>query len=216
MRKNKELEMMDIQVLQAEKTYQEIMNAYEKYRFLKHDINHHLGTLNQLATNGSIEDVRKYLNALNERIPQKQSVHLCKDLQLNALLLNYQEKMELNEIDFRSKVNIDNITKETSLDLCIILGNALENALENCDGEKKIELTCIQNNQQIHITVSNSFHGNINIDDKGILVSTKQNKNSHGLGTKIIKNFIENTNGWISFNSNNGYFKMDAIFNIKI
>ena len=104
--------------------------------------------------------------------------------------------------------------KLPATELCLILNNALENAVEACmklpEGDRKIKVQAAVKQKRFLLRVSNSFNGVIN-ETAGLPVTEKEGK-EHGYGLSNIIRAAQRRKGSASYRTENGYFVLDVEF----
>lgn len=93
------------------------------------------------------------------------------------------------------------------IDLCVLLGNILDNAIEACEksSEKNIEVSIYSDSTKLIITVINNIDFSV-LNDNPELNTSKTDISSHGYGVKTIKSIAEKYNGQASFYEENNKF----------
>lgn len=116
-------------------------------------------------------------------------------------LVNYKYSIAKRfDIDFSVKLDIPVHLPFDNADMCIILGNVLDNALEanmrgNID-KKYVKLNMRMDTNNLFIIVENSFDGKIKTDTKGHVITLKTNKvEEHGLGLGSIQKAVDKYSG---------------------
>ena len=107
----------------------------------------------------------------------------------------------------------------TPVDLCIIFGNTLDNAIEAClkidnDKVKSIYVTVKQNNDYIFVTFTNPTFENDEIKNNTIATS-KDNHDIHGIGIYSIKQVLKKYDGHINLHCENNLFTTEIDFCIS-
>ncbi len=166
----------------------EIANMVETARILRHDCKHHLHVAQILLETGKIQEAREYLLAFGTKCDEGTFPMYCANPCVNALLNGYR-KRSLNEgIEFSAMVELPENPPMDNFELCTLLGNLLENALEACrkapEGLRRIMLNGAPQGNQLLISVKNTFDGTV-IKEEGHIVSRKGE--SGGLGIRSIR-----------------------------
>lgn len=102
-------------------------------------------------------------------------------------------------------------------DLQSLFGNAVDNAIEYLSAidEKDyrfLKITTLQANKFVKLTFENYFNGKIRLDKDGLPITTKNNSDFHGFGTKSLKKIAEKYKGMINFSANDNIFKVTFVF----
>ena len=104
--------------------------------------NAHLATLSSYLENRQIKDAQDYIATLREHQTDRILIANTHNSTIDALLNQKAQVAKKNNIDIRFKVNDLSGTKVAPMDLVIIIGNLLDNAIEAClklpAGEREI------------------------------------------------------------------------------
>lgn len=190
----------------------EILRKWQDQAILyRHDLKHHLNHLNACISDNNLEDALKYISDVCNEIENAKIVRYSENESLNLILSSYATKAEEREIHSEFNVSIEDFGRFTVPDLCSLLSNALENAIQACehitDSNKRfIQLRMYSKNKKLCIDIRNScqteplFH-------EGFPVSDAQ---GHGFGTKSMAYIVEKYNGICQFTINKGVFIFQA------
>lgn len=114
-------------------------------------------------------------------------------------------------IEFICKVNIITSIKADELELCRIIGNGLDNAIEGCQRSdapsKHICFSISEEREKLMLVISNTSDK----VDAVTLSSTKKEKGLHGIGISSIKSSVERLGGLVKFDYSDGVFKLNII-----
>jgi hypothetical protein len=214
---NKEkLQFMQKQFQVQEEHYKEQEQRQYEINEFYHNMKNYL-----LAVEGYIDD-EKY-NEAKEKIKQAndslyseshsriKTGNTCLDALLNAKMI----KIQKGNIKFDYSVRIPHILSIDYIDLCIIIGNALDNSIEACEkiviGIKKISLTCVQTGNYISIIIMNTTEKNVGIGKIHDCVTTKPDNGFHGYGLQSIRHIAERNKGNVIIEQQNNTFKLKII-----
>ena len=178
-------------------------NAYAHLRQLRHDMKHHLSTLQTLIDHGQTSEASTYMQMLlsSSRISRSEDISHTGNLVIDALINDRYAYAAKNGIRFQTNLNIPDRLSLNAGHLTIILGNLLDNALEAClefscpskagtflkqnlveSGAPWIKLAIHYGKGLLTITVQNPYIGSRIPDSNGHFHTTKSNPQSHGLG----------------------------------
>ena len=100
-------------------------------------------------------------------------------------------------------------------DLCIVLGNALDNAIEACLRgevlEPYVELKIKYDVGNLIIIVENSFDGTIKKNHQGKILTRKKKIKNHGIGIDSMKRVVEKYHGFFDVEDSDGKFRLKCI-----
>lgn len=211
---------MNYEILQQilsdrEKSIEEAKILYQSIRSMRHDLKQHNGVILTMLYNKRYEKAIKYLEEydgiVNENILNKV---FCNNDVVNYLINSKYKMCREREIDTYFFIKND-IPAVSDLDLCVLLGNALDNAIEGCCSNQKkeiyLELRLIDNFFMIIVknTICNSVLAN-----NPQLNSTKKEKGKHGLGIASMREVIKKYKGSIDFREENGLFCCNILLDI--
>ncbi len=128
---------------------------------------------------------------------------------LMSALINYNRgRLDNGGIDFDCYVDLPTELRVSDVDMTIIMGNLLDNAIEAClgvDDKRYIDLDIDYGYGRINIVMKNSFNGKDKIVDNHVQTS-KEDKEFHGYGLRNIKKTVEKYNGSFTISGNNNEF----------
>jgi hypothetical protein len=161
---------------------QRINEMYDKLRILRHDFKYHLSAARNMLRSGETQKADEYLNGVEEQLAGTEVPKYCGDAVLNALIDSYAERCRLMQIEFSVKIAIPESVDISSHDMCIIIGNLLENAVEACSRLKNgrsIKLQTQNKPPRLLIMVQNSFDGTV--QRKGMTIVSAKADGGYGL-----------------------------------
>lgn len=162
---------------------------YDKLRIMRHDYKHHLNAARKMLSNGNVDEANQYLNVAENKLSESEMRSYCENTVVNALVASFDERCTRLNIKFSVDISILNTDKVPNYELCIIIGNLLENAVEACEKMEHgrvIELAAQNMPEQLLLMVKNNFDGTI-FHDEGTPVSGKANG---GFGLRSVREVI--------------------------
>jgi hypothetical protein len=194
------------QRLYEEKNIDNIKNMFERIRILKHDMKHYNDSImSKIVDMPEISQVQRkyiseilaYVGDIDEMINSIKSTIYTENKFIDSLL-NYKIGLAV-EKNIKVEVIVDkNITGVSDVDLCCILGNLLDNAIEACENgnikDKIIVLHITVKNSCLLICVKNSISESV-ICNNPNLNTSKRDREIHGMGIKSIKSIAEKYSG---------------------
>ena len=196
--------LIEIKNDMLQKSLDDTERAFDLWRQSVHDYKNNIISLTQLAEDGNIEEIKKYLKKENALIDTKMFYIKTGNDMVDAMINTEQKIAEQKGIIFVVNAAIPRKCRVNAIDLANILGNLIDNAIEACEREDNtyIDINIKQNNKFLMIVIKNSF--------RGILMehmeTTKDNKMFHGIGLKSVKNIVKKYGGEISFDSEENEF----------
>lgn len=210
---NERLEQLDRDLAAQKQFYEAKLTTENEIRSLKHDMNGHLSTLSSLLNDNKFEEAASYLAEIVKLHGERKNETLCDDPYMNAVLTEYGARCRDNGISFVCHVGVGGC-KLPATELCLILNNALENAVEAClklpENERKIKVQAAVKQNRFLLRVSNSFGGVIE-EAEGLPVTEKEGK-EHGYGLSNIQQAAKRRGGSMDYRTENAYFVLDVEF----
>jgi sensor histidine kinase regulating citrate/malate metabolism len=183
-------------------------------RKLNHDLKNKLSPIYKIAKANENEELLNFVSKLmNGYYPIKEyskTGNTCIDSILNYKLSEAQK----NNITISTEIIFPSKLKINTLDLAVILGNLIDNAMEGAQTVKKnnpwIDIKLKYTKGRLIININNSFDGFVyKQGDK--IISRKDKSQNHGLGLDSVKDIIKKYNGIISTNYNQDTFKVKVL-----
>jgi sensor histidine kinase regulating citrate/malate metabolism len=127
----------------------------------------------------------------------------------------YFLKSKEADIPFRCTASIKKELSISDTDLCIVLSNALENAIEACERldplvNPFVSVDVKSMNGQLLIKIENTYNGHLEVADNRY-VSTKDDA-AHGIGMRNIQKVVESYDGYLKIEHNDLFFTFLAAF----
>ncbi len=175
-------------------------NAYQESCALRHDLKDYLISLKVLLESGETEKVREEIECMLEenRIYRKEVSH-CGNIIVDSLI-NYKYSLAQNEgINMKCQVLVPETLPFEGTDLCIIMGNLLDNAIEavrHLPTEKQeIDLAVKITKGILNFVVENPYQGIIKENRQGQILTGKKDGQNHGIGLSSVRRAVEKYNG---------------------
>lgn len=176
-----------------------------------HDLRHHLQFLSTSIAQNKIDEALNYISEIDESTKFDKVKQICENTSVNLILLAYEAKAKKFNIDICIRACVPTNIPMNSTDVCVILGNGIENATNACkileQNRRKISVKCKFVNKKLMIEICNSFEDEIIFEDD-IPVSYKLD---HGLGVKSIVATVKKYQGVYSFTKDDENFTMRVI-----
>jgi signal transduction histidine kinase len=177
----------------------------------------HLAAIGRLAEESGDGKVKGYIESLSGKVVSVSEKIYCVNHTVNAAAANYFGIAEKEGVTVEAQLNIPEDTGDVpAIDLCVILGNFLENALDACrrmeSGNKFIHAHTVVDDESISIIVSNSFDGQWEQQD-GVYLSRKENGGVKriGVGLSSVKEICEKYGGLAIFEVTDNVWKSSAL-----
>lgn len=187
------------------KNYENIITHMNEIRKIKHDMNHMLLSLLEDCEKKDYESLHNHINNQLHRINETQTVDTG-NASLNLILASQLSKIKGKNIEFISSQFDD--TPMDKIDFYVLLGNLLDNAIENCTSKsiKKIILDIYKESNDFVIDIKNTSINNPLVDNPNF--NTTKEDCGHGFGMRSIMNIVNKYHGVISYDYSYRYFSV--------
>jgi len=193
--------------------YQRMNEQFDALRIMKHDYKFHLRTALDMIISGNLEKSREYLSGLHEQIENKELPNFCGNVVINSLVSDYAGKCKELNIEFNVSISIPQEFTVMNYEMCIVLGNLLENAVEACqmlENNRQIKLVLKPKGEQLILMVKNTYDGKVVLDGEKF-VSTKRD-DSGGIGLESVKAVVDRFGEMFRINYDNEYFSVFVLW----
>lgn len=228
--------ILENQISSMQRHIEETEHIYAGIRSVKHDMQNTVSVMMRLAAESSgadtehpafNTDLQKYLAEFQQTFEQLEVRYKTGNTVVDTLLnMKYHEichilpelELDADKLLFSESLHIQ------SYDMAVILGNALDNALEACGRlhEKKreaglfIRLSSFRKGNMLFLEVENSFDGELIRKARSEFPETnKTNKEAHGMGLMNIKNAAEKYHGAVDWSADGKVFTLSVMMQNK-
>lgn len=200
-------QMMEKQVELQINHYEELEKMDTEMRKFRHDYTNHLKSILSLIQMKEYSDAEEYIEKIQNSAYKSRTVMFYSGNKLADAILSYKS----SESDGNCRIEYSGImpTSIENVDLCIILSNSLDNAIEAC---RKIGMPCtisiFAGKQQGYfvMSVKNPTAPSDRFYD--IPPTTKSDKGQHGMGLYNIENTVKKYSGHMKIKCENGMFEL--------
>ena len=200
---NNEYRFRENMLNQQQEHYKSVIDGYEQVKKVKHDMIGHLITLDGYIKRKENDKALTYIHQLNDSLDFSQSVILSNNAVVDALVYNRMTLTTQNNITFEKEITVPSEFKINDMDLSIVLGNIVNNAIEACSmlpdkKERFISLKMKYKNNALFIELKNTYILNkVKVKD-GKYISSKPSRKdkSFGMGISNVKEIVDLYNGF--------------------
>lgn len=193
--------------------YREVDNMYRQIRGWRHDYRNHIQTMKAYAAAEDWEAIRHYLDLLDEDLMTVDTVIKTGNPMTDAILNSKISLARAKGIEVTVDAHIPVRLKSPEIDLCCIIGNLFDNAIEASvklpEGQRMIRVYMDMIQTQLYISFTNLTAEKKMKKEEKIFRSTKGE--GHGLGLKRMDTIIERLEGYVSRNSEDGAFTTEIL-----
>ena len=201
------------QMIIQQQTYKQQYENIRKVRKTQHDMKHRLVVIEQQLLEKDYERAQNYTR---DFLMELDGVKEFKygDNPLSTLLLMKEEIAKENGIDIRIDMDVLETTRISDLDLAMILGNLMDNAIEAAKEVKENPkiLVLIKTKGVLYISVRNTVKDSEMEKPFRHNYTTKEDALLHGFGISCIRELVDKNGGRFDLNVSEGWFRAEIFF----
>ena len=187
--------------------YENLKTAIEEARQARHDMRHHLNHISILAEENDMETLKAYLSQTVSRIPDL-DMHFCENRAADSVLGYYCALAKREGIPFSAQIDLPQTLPVDEIDMCLVLSNLLENALEaslrTVPARRWMKVNAYVHAERLLLMqVENACNGEIK-ETNGVFRSSKRKGN--GIGIQSVRHITEKNGGASTFACQDGVF----------
>lgn len=211
MRKKTYLKLVEYQTEQSEKLLNEVRSIHKEMRGYKHDFHHHLQALKGQLEAGEVDRALAYIEQLDNQLMNVDTLLKTGNVSLDAILSAKIAQAKAENIAVTVKANVPDQLTISDLELSIIIGNLLDNAIEACrtvTGERFIRIFISMKGTMLYFSMLNA--AGAKKKKTGSLFATHKD-GVHGFGLRRAEAILEEHGGWVKYNSEDGAFTSEFL-----
>lgn len=193
--------------------YQEVENMYRQMRGWRHDYRNHIQTMKVLASSGDLEGIRSYLDRLDTDLNTVDLAVKTGNAMADAILNSKISLAKSRDIPVQVEAHIPVRLKMSELDLCCVIGNLFDNAIEASlalpPEERLIRVYMDMKGTQLYLSFTNFTAQGKREKRNGRFLTTKGE--GHGFGLVRVDAIVERLDGYLSRNSEDGAFTTEIL-----
>ena len=199
------------QISSQSKHIDEILAMQKQIKKFRHDSSHHFTALKGFFINNQNNDGVTYIEKINNEL-EKSEIIDTGNTAFDAIISAKKVLAESKNIEFALKIQIPEKLQVDAVDLCVIFGNALDNAIEACEKietRRTINVSAIYDDCQLICKITNTA-----LSSTSDLQTTKSDKENHGFGLDNIKQALSKYNHVVKIeHADNEFVLSFIIFN---
>ena len=205
---------MERQLSLQRQQYQRLAENDEVIKAQRHDLRHQLTVLRSLSADE--KKLNEYIDRLIEKIPSGEGIRLCENYAVNAVAAYYYEVAQQSGIEPDVSLIVPmELDADVESDLCVVVGNLMENAVEACvrmeSGRRFIHVGSELQYGILTITVDNSFAGAVQKRDGAFLSSKREGE---GMGISSVAMVAKRHDGNARFVSKDRVFQASVYLKV--
>ena len=191
----------------------EIENIYMTMRGWRHDYHNHIQSLKGYLSLNKVEQMKNYLNELETDLDSIDTLYHSGNLQLDSILNAKLAIAEKGQIRIHCDASIPPQLHVSDLDLCVILGNLLDNAIESCrkikdPDERFIRVYIGILKKQLYISITNATSETVKQRTDHYFT---MKRGDHGHGLKRVDQVVKKYDGYLNRQNEPGIFATEIV-----
>lgn len=187
--------------------YEEVKSVYLNMRGWRHDYHNHIQSMKAYLQLKQYAQLESYLNELETDLSRVDQLVKSGNLMVDAILNSKLSLAQEHHIDIHCTAVTPESLSISDIDICVIIGNLMDNAIEACDrlpsDKRIIRVYTDIVHQQFYLSVTNSADENISEDQKRYI---SEKRGNHGHGMKRVKLTVDKYDGYLNLKNEPGVF----------
>ena len=211
MRKKTYLKLVEYQTEQSERHLGEVRSIHKEMRGYKHDFHHHLQALKGYLEAGETDRALAYIERLDQQLMHMDTLLKTGNVSLDAILSAKISQAKAENIAVTVKANVPDALTVSDVELSIVIGNLLDNAIEACrmaTGDRFIRIYMSMKGNMLYFSMLNA--AGEKKEKKGSLFSSHKD-GVHGFGLRRAEAILHEHGGWVKYNSEDGAFTSEFL-----
>ncbi len=204
-----------LQMKALRQDYEVLRKKLDLGRSYRHDMRHHLTALSALLQEGDCAEAKRYVAEWQGQLTQIEGESWCRNSAVNGVLSAYLKQARDAGCTTQVEVSLPEGSPFEEVDLCVVLANALENAIQACEklpegAPRQIELSMVlTDRRRLTLRVENSCGGDVAFDSAGFPVAP--HREGHGQGLRSIAAVAEKYHGLFRCDCKDGRFILQVV-----
>lgn len=190
----------------------EVETMYTKMRGWRHDYHNHIQAMQASMALGNYDEVNEYLRQLNDDLTSVDTVLKTGRVMVDAILNGKLSIAAQNQIPVNAKARIPADAKINDVDLCVVIGNLMDNAIEENrrleSGKRFIRVYVGTKNTYLYIAVTNAAGRKLVRSDRFFRSGKGEGR---GFGLSRVAGIARKYGGTFSADSEDGGFTAEVL-----
>ncbi|MBR3601304.1 MAG: GHKL domain-containing protein [Lachnospiraceae bacterium] len=201
-------EMISQQLHDATAQIEQLRFAEKQAALYRHDMRHHFNYINSCIIQNNPEEATKYIQQIFDVFDDSKIIPFSSNESLNLIFSSFYKEATEHQIHFTVNATANDFIRFSVLDLCKLLYNGIENALNACKQvenprERFIHIELYEKNNKLCCEIRNSYAIEPHFNESGIPISTR---NNHGIGVKSMVYVVNKYHGVYKFSAKDNQF----------
>jgi hypothetical protein len=193
--------------------YPMMLEGVEEARRARHDLRHHLTVIQGLVALGDTQKLEDYLLAYQGGLDAMAPLSYSQNHIVDVILRHFATLAARDGVVYSVDAVVPEMLPLEDADLCALLSNLIENAMEAClylAAGKHIDIVLKIVQSHLVILVENSFDGTL-LQTDGALLSRKRGGTLEGVGTASVRMLAQKYGGSLTHEINGATFSATVL-----
>lgn len=200
--------------------YEQTLEMLAQTAAFRHEWKNHVAVLDVLLQKGDRDGAAAYLTRLDGQLDRLTPHNYTANFTVNTILQRYATQADERDVRFSVSASLPEALGLDESDLCRLLFNLLDNALEaavKTPPERPREIRCTLQIRQSYLAISceNTYDGTLSTDEHGQLLSTKDKQSEHGFGLVQMRAIAEKYGSTLSISCDGERFKVMTALKLR-
>lgn len=191
----------------------EIEIIYMTMRGWRHDYHNHLQAMKGYLNLKQIDEIGNYLNQLETDLASIDTLYHSGNLQIDAILNSKLSIAAAKDINLDINAEVPAKLSVNDIDLCVIIGNLIDNAMESCmkienPNKRFIRIYIAILKQQLYISITNATDESVEIRTNEYFTTKR---GDHGYGIKRVDSLVKKYDGYLKRANEVGVFATEIV-----
>mgnify|MGYP002624846788 CR=1 FL=1 len=214
-RRDAQMQSLSLREKYARENVETMLQSQEETRRISHEKRHHISLMDEFLSKQEYVRAQEYVHSLSDTISAIPSNAYSDHLVVNAIVGRYLNSAKRTGISVTADIQASDTTVLQDEELCVLLTNLLENALEAClsmpaDADRFIRFKFRSSREHLTIRCENSTNHTILIEEDGTVTTSKEDKKHHGYGIASMRQIIKKQDGLFKISCVDGCFTVEA------
>lgn len=192
---------------------EEMNHIYMTMRGWRHDYHNHMQKIRAHLALGEVEQADNYIDLMENDLKGIDFKYKTGNTGVDAILNSKLSLAEQNGLRIKCDANLPDKLSISQLDLCVLIGNLIDNAIEACEkiedeNGRFIRIYMALQKKQLYISVSNATNEVVRKIDKEYITNKRGN---HGHGLKRIDLIVEKHGGFVNRQNEPGVWATEVL-----
>lgn len=199
---------------------EQVHDDYEKVRQFRHDFRHHIAAMEGLVYGGEYSELEKYMGQLSQKDKKlnRERVRYTGNFMVDSIIFGITRDQKFKEVDFQFDGGLPSNLGVKDIDICGVLANALENAMEAClkGNDRKaviMKAGCYEN--MISFQIKNTYDSSRYKALAGGEFYSSKEGDGHGYGIQNMERVVKSYNGRMEYNVDPEWVTVDIFLQQK-